>query len=133
MKLSKKTLVGFMLISFCIIVFETLNSFYLVKSIELYEEFYKRTNASLNDYITSQMLNYMSSVILYIIFNVYNYYFNEKLRINLLYKGIFSLLIISNILFKIFVYPQQTLFYFMSIITQIILLIWIIVFKERMK
>lgn len=133
MKLGKKTLIGFMLISFCIIVFETLNSFYLVKSIELYEAFYKRTGASLNDYVTSQMLNYMSSVILYIIFNVYNCYFNEKLRINLLYKGIFSLLIISNILFKIFVYPQETLFYFLSIITQIILLIWIIVFKERMK
>lgn len=133
MKLDKKTLVGFMLISFCIIVFETLNSFYLVKSIELYNEFYARTGASLKDYVTSQMLNYMSSVSIYVIFTVYNYFLNKKLHITLLYKGIFSLFIIANILFKIFVYPQDTIFYFLSIILQIILLIWIIVFKERMK
>lgn len=133
MKLDKKTLVRFMIISFCIIVFETLNSFYLVKSIELYEEFHRRTQASLNDYITSQMLNYVSSVSIYVIFNLYNYFLYDKIQITLLYKGIFSLFIISNILFKIFVYPQDTLFYFLSIIGQIILLIWIIVYKERKK
>lgn len=133
MKLDKKTMIAFMVISFCIVLFETLNSFYLVKSIELFEQFYKRTGASLDVYITNQMINYMSSVSLFVIFNLYNYFLNEKLRINVLYKGIFSLFIIANILFKIFVYPQDTIFYFLSIILQCILLIWIIVFKEREK
>lgn len=133
MKLDKKTMIAFMVISFCIVLFETLNSFYLVKSIELFEQFHKRTGASLEVYITNQMINYMSSVSLFVIFNLYNYFLNEKLRINVLYKGIFSLFIIANILFKIFVYPQDTIFYFLSIILQCILLIWIIVFKEREK
>ena len=133
MKLDKKTMVAFMIISFCIVVFESLNSFYLVKSIELYEKFRTRTGLGLEEYKVNQMLNYTSSVSIFIIFTLYNYFLRKKLRITLLYKGIFSLFIIANILFKIFVYPQDTIFYFLSIFCQIILLIWIIILKEREK
>ena len=86
MKLDKKTMVAFMIISFCIVVFESLNSFYLVKSIELYEKFRARTGLGLEEYKVNQMLNYTSSVSIFIIFTLYNYFLRKKLRITLLYN-----------------------------------------------
>ena len=117
MKLRKKTLNIFLVICLGIIISESMLSFYLVKDLELYDEFLKLTNASDKDYITLEML--------------YNYVFYEKFRINILYKGVWSLFIIGNILLKVFVHYHNNIFYFISLLLQIILLIYIILLNER--
>lgn len=126
MKKNNKILIIFMLISFCIVVLETLNSFYVVKSIEIFETINSEMNITFDEYINLQLINYFSSVVLYIIFTLYNYFLWNKLKINILYKGIFSLFILSNVLFKIFVYAQYTIYSILSIIVQIILLLLVI-------
>ena len=131
MKLRKKTLNIFLVICLGIIISESMLSFYLVKDLELYNDFLKITNASDKDYITLEMLNYFSGIILFIIFSIYNYVFYEKFRINILYKGVWSLFIIGNILLKVFVHYHNNIFYFISLLLQIILLIYIILLNER--
>lgn len=131
MKKDKKMLTIFMIISFIIIILESLNSFFVVKSIEIFNEFQKVNNVDFNTYLNLQLLNYFSSVVLYIIFSIYNYFLWDKLKMDILYKGIFGIFITANILFKIFVYAHSTIFYILSIIMQIILLILIISYKER--
>lgn len=131
MKKNKKMLTIFMIISFIIIILESLNSFFVVKSIEIFNEFQKVNNVDFNTYLNLQLLNYFSSVVLYIIFSIYNYFLWDKLKMDILYKGIFGIFITANVLFKIFVYAHSTIFYILSIIMQIILLILIISYKER--
>lgn len=132
MKLDKKTINLFLIITLIIIISETLNVLYYVKNEQLYNEFFIRTKASFNDYLTLNMLNYFSNVAIFIIFSLYNYFLNEKLRINTFYKSVWSLLIFSNILFKVFVYRQlDSIFYYISILFQIILFTYIIVLKDR--
>ncbi len=131
MKLKKRTLNIFLVICLGIIISESMLSFYLVKDLELYNEFLKITKATEKEYITLEMLNYFSGIVLFIIFSVYNFIFYEKFRIGILYKGVWSLFIIGNILLKIFVHYQNNVFYFISLLLQIILLIYIILLNER--
>ena len=131
MKLKKKTLNIFLIICLGIIISESMLSFYLVKDLELYNEFLKITKATEKEYITLEMLNYFSGIVLFIIFSVYNCIFYEKFIIGILYKGVWSLFIIGNILLKIFVHYQNNVFYFISLLLQIILLIYIILLNER--
>lgn len=131
MKLEKKHINIFLVFSILIIIFESMNSIYLVKSIDLFENFNKSTGITFKEYISLNLMNYFSSVILFIIFSIYNYLFYEKFRVNKIYKGAWSILILGVTLFKIFVYPQNSLFYYLSIITQIILIIYILSLKER--
>ena len=131
MKLKKRTLNIFLVICLGIIISESMLSFYLVKDLELYNEFLRITKATEKEYITLEMLNYFSGIVLFIIFSVYNFIFYEKFRIVILYKGVWSLFIIGNILLKIFVHYQNNVFYFISLLLQIILLIYIILLNER--
>ncbi len=131
MKLKKRTLNIFLVICLGIIISESMLSFYLVKDLELYNEFLRITKATEKEYITLEMLNYFSGIVLFIIFSVYNFIFYEKFRIGILYKGVWSLFIIGNILLKIFVHYQNNVFYFISLLLQIILLIYIILLNER--
>lgn len=131
MRLRKKNINTILLFSILIIIFESMNSIYLVKSIDVFEKFIQKNNITFNEYISLNMINYFSSVILFIIFSLYNYLFYEKFRVNKIYKGAWSILILGVILFKVFVYPQDSLFYYLSIIMQIILIIYILSLKER--
>ena len=131
MKLKKRTLNIFLVICLGIIISESMLSFYLVKDLELYNEFLKITKATEKEYITLEMLNYFSGIVLFIIFSVYNFIFYEKFRIGILYKGVWSLFIIGNILLKVFVHYHNNIFYFISLLLQIILLIYIILLNER--
>ena len=131
MKLKKRTLNIFLVICLGIIISESMLSFYLVKDLELYNEFLRITKATEKENITLEMLNYFSGIVLFIIFSVYNFIFYEKFRIGILYKGVWSLFIIGNILLKIFVHYQNNVFYFISLLLQIILLIYIILLNER--
>ncbi|CAM3422260.1 DUF2127 domain-containing protein [Pseudostreptobacillus hongkongensis] len=131
MKLDKKTLNTFLILTFLIIIFESMNSMYSVKSIELFEKVSQETGLSLNNYITIEMIKYFGSIAIFIIFAIYSYITYNKYRITTLYKGVWTLFIIGNILLKIFVYRQYTLFYFLSILVQFILIIYILKFKER--
>lgn len=123
MKLNKKTLNIFLIICIMIIFFETLNSLLGVRILK---------NVDLQANITILQIDYFSSVIIFIIFSLYNYTFYEKIKVDIVYKGVFSLFIISNILFKLFVYPKTTIFCYFSIILQFILLICIITYNERL-
>ena len=131
MKLKKKTLNIFLIICLGIIISESMLSFYLVKDLGLYNEFLKITKATEKEYITLEMLNYFSGIVLFIIFSVYNCIFYEKFRIGILYKGVWSLFIIGNILLKVFIHYHNNIFYFISLLLQIILLIYIILLNER--
>lgn len=131
MKLNKNILNKILIIVLIIIIFESLNSFYAVKSLNLYNEFNKIVNISYNDYILIQMFKYFNSIILFIVFAVYNYFLSNKLNINLIYKGVWVILILGNILFKFFVYQIESFFIYYSILFQILLIIYIIMIKER--
>lgn len=131
MKINKKILNILLFISFLIIVFESMHSIYAVKSIDLYNEINSKLNISLDEYITIEMLKYFSTIVIFIIFSIYNYCIYDKLKINIMYKGVWSLFIISNILFKIFVFKSDSIFYYLSLITQIIMLIYILNLGKR--
>lgn len=122
MRLTKRKLNIFLLICILIIFFESLNSLFGIRI---------QTQLDLKNNIALVQLDYFSSILLFIIFALYNYIFFDKIIINTLYKGVFSLLIISNILFKLFVYPKTTIFSYISIIVQLILLFCIITYNER--
>ncbi|CAM3075468.1 hypothetical protein [Streptobacillus ratti] len=131
MKLDRNTLNKFLLMVLFIMIFESLNGMYAVKSIDLFNEVHSKTGISLNDYITVEMIKYFSSVSIFMIFSIYTYVSYRHYKINSLYKGVWTLFITSNILFKIFVFKQDTIFYYLSIIIQFILVIYILKFKQK--
>ncbi|CAM3085514.1 hypothetical protein STFE110948_01510 [Streptobacillus felis] len=131
MKLDKVTLNKYLLMVLFIMIFESLSSMYAVKSIDIFNKVHIETGISLNDYITIEMIKYFSSVSIFIIFSIYTYITYKHYKINSLYKGVWTLFIIANILFKIFVFKQDTIFYYLSIIVQFILVVYIIKFKEK--
>ncbi|WP_156299642.1 hypothetical protein [Streptobacillus canis] len=131
MKLDRGTLNKFLLMVLFIMIFESLSSMYAVKSIDLFNKVHAETGISLNDYITIEMIKYFSSVSIFIIFSIYTYLTYKHYKINSLYKGVWALFIIANILFRIFVFKQDTIFHYLSIIVQFILVIYIIKFKGK--
>ncbi|QXW65710.1 hypothetical protein KX935_08180 [Streptobacillus moniliformis] len=131
MKLDRNTLNKFLLMVLFIMIFESLNGMYVVKSIDLFNEVHSKTGISLNDYITVEMIKYFSSVSIFMIFSIYTYVSYRHYKINSLYKGVWTLFITTNILFKIFVFKQDTIFYYLSIIFQFILVIYILKFKQK--
>ncbi|WP_066901575.1 hypothetical protein [Streptobacillus notomytis] len=131
MKLDKNTLNKFLIMVLFIMIFESLNSMYAVKSVDLFNKIHSETGISLNDYITVEMIKYFSSISIFIIFSIYTYLTYIHYKINSLYKGVWTLFIIANILFKIFVFKQDTIYHYLSIIIQIILVIYILKFREK--
>lgn len=127
--MNKKVLNNLLIIVFFIIIFETLNSIYLVKSIDLYVNNFKKLGIGFNEYVNIEMIKYFSSVSIFIIFSLYNYFSYNKLKINNLYKGVWLIFIIANILLKIFVFKSDSITYLLSIGLQIILVIYVLMIK----
>lgn len=144
MKIENKKINILLIIIFSIIILETLHIFAIVKDIDLMNNFIEASNYKLNsdDYILSNMITYSISISIFIIFAIYNVVFKKVLRINKLYKGIWTLLFIGSILYKINdtyrlysilnipIYSIVTILVILSIIIQIILIIYIINMKK---
>lgn len=110
----KKDLRNILFIIFLIIFFETLNVNYVIK---------------MNNDVSVNLITYISLISVYIIMAIYNYIFFDKIIINNIYKYLWSLLIIGNLLIKIFMYKSNYIFSYTSIISRILLLIYILNLK----
>ncbi len=64
------------------------------------------------------MKKYLSSVSIIVIFSIYTNVSCSHYIIYSLFKGVWTLFITTNILFKIFVFNQDTIFYRLNIIFQ---------------
>ena len=128
--LTKKQLLILLSMIFLVILIESMQSFVLTKDINLSELKIPR-----QEYIMANIIDYFLRVVIYIFLSVYTYETYKKIKIDLMYKGIWTLLIISNILYKLFVFPlgRELIFYYLSIIMQIIIFIYILTIKNQRK
>lgn len=114
----KKDLRNILFLIFLVIFFETLNVNYSIK---------------VNSYVSINLISYLSLISVYIIMAIYSYIFFDKILINKTYKYLLSLLIIGNLLIKIFMYKSTYVFSYLSIVARILLLIYILNLKEERK
>ena len=128
--LTKKQLLILLSMIFLVILIESMQSFVLTKDINLSELKIPR-----QEYIMANIIDYFLRVVIYIFLSVYTYETYKKIKIDLMYKGIWTLLIISNILYKLFVFPlgRELIFYYLSIIMQIMIVIYILTIKNQRK
>lgn len=123
-----------LLIMIIVLIFiESLNSMVLTKDILKMKEFKEQyINLNQNTYILINIINYFSSIFLYIVLSLFTYYIFLKSKISLSYKLVFLIFIFSNILYKIFLIPEifKNLFYYLSIINQILIFIYILFLKK---
>lgn len=124
--MNRKNKVSLLLFIAIIVLFESLQYLFRVKLInkELLEniELY-------NTYKLEQMILYVIYIIPFILIAIYTN-FSKTVNI-IMFKGIFSILIIGDILFKLFIYKDNSVFYILSLVFQIGLLIYLIIFDNR--
>lgn len=128
--LTKKQLLILLSMIFLVIVIESMQSFVLTKDISL-----NTVGIPRQEYIMANITDYFFRVVIYIFLSVYTYATYKKIKIDLMYKGIWTLLVISNILYKLFVFPLgiELIFYYLSIIMQIMIVIYILTIKNQRK
>lgn len=133
MKLDKAINI-FFIFTLLIIIFESLNSIYLVKSIDLYEEFISVNPVSYKEYISINLLEYFNVIIVFMMFSGNNYFLikkTRKMKIDGMYKGVWTILILGMALQSVFLNGKQiTIFAYFSVVVKIILVLSILFYKE---
>lgn len=128
--ISKKQLLILLAMIFFIIVIESLQSLVITKDESIYIG-----KISRQDYIIANIINYFYNIIIYIFLAIYTFIAYKRIKIDKIYKLIWLLLISSNILYKLFVYQlgKDLIFYYISIIMQILVAIYIVTLKNQEK
>ncbi|WP_068268692.1 hypothetical protein [Caviibacter abscessus] len=128
--INKKQLLILLAMVFLVIVIESLQSLVITKDINIYIQ-----KISRQDYIIANTINYFFNIIIYIFLAIYTFIIHKKIKIDKTYKLIWLILIASNILYKLFVYPlgKDLIFYYISIIMQILVAIYIVTLINQEK
>ncbi len=116
-----------LIISFLIILVNSLESLMYAKSNELLNSYLKlNPNSTANDYLNIVLTNYFASIIETVIITIFTVFTYKKFRITKLYKFIFGAIIFLRIFNTILKFNYSSVFYYLSIILYILLLVLIV-------
>lgn len=132
-KLEIKQLIVILILSGIIILSESLQVLMVVKDLN-YFEIYNETlgkNIKYDEFVTIGLLGYLQSVLIPIILSVYTFFTYKKININWLYKAVWVLLLLSSLIMKIMEFFIGSIFFYISIISTFLLLIYILSIKLK--
>lgn len=132
-KLEVKQVTVILILSGIIILSESLQVLMAVKDLN-YFQMYKETlgnNIKYDEFITIGLLGYLQGILIPIILSVYTFFTYKKININWLYKAVWVLLLLSSLIMKIMEFFIGSIFFYISIIATLILLMYILSIKLR--
>ncbi|HHX67320.1 MAG TPA: hypothetical protein GX708_04600 [Gallicola sp.] len=132
-KLETKQLIAILILSGIIILSESLQVLMAVKDLN-YFELYKETlgnNITYDEFVTIGLLGYLQGVLIPIILSIYTFFTYKKIKVNWLYKAVWVLLLLSSLIMKIMGFFIGSIFFYISIISTFLLLIYILLIKLK--
>ena len=116
-----------LIISFFIILVNSLESFIHAKSNELVQSFIKvNPGSTANDYLSVVLINYFMSIVEAVIITIFTVFTYKKYAITKLYKFIFGVIVLLRIFNTVIKFNFSSVFYFLNITLYILLFILII-------
>ncbi|MFY9284432.1 MAG: hypothetical protein WAO56_10025 [Miniphocaeibacter sp.] len=112
---------------------ESLQVLMAVKDLN-YFELYKETlgnNITYDEFVTIGLLGYLQGVLIPIILSIYTFFTYKKIKVNWLYKAVWVLLLLSSLIMKIMGFFIGSIFFYISIISTFLLLIYILLIKLK--
>lgn len=126
-KILNKYIYRLLIISFLIIFVNSLESLIYAKSNELLNSYLKlNPNSTANDYLNIVLTNYFASIIETVIITIFTVFTYKKFGITKLYKFIFGAIVFLRIFNTILKFNFSSVFYYLSNILYIILLVLIV-------
>ena len=126
-----------LIISFFIILVNSLESFIHAKSNELVQSFIKvNPGSTANDYLSVVLINYFMSIVEAVIITIFTVFTYKKYAITKLYKFIFGVIVLLRIFNTVIKFNFSSVFYFLNITLYILLFILIItapITKRKVK
>ncbi|MDO4604680.1 MAG: hypothetical protein Q4B23_01740 [Helcococcus sp.] len=126
-----------LIISFFIILVNSLESFIHAKSNELVQSFIKvNPGSTANDYLSVVLINYFMSIVEAVIITIFTVFTYKKYAITKLYKFIFGAIVLLRIFNTVIKFNFSSVFYFLNITLYILLFILIItapITKRKVK
>ena len=122
--LKKNQLIMILLLSGFIILSESLQSLMLIKDISYFEN-YKiliGKDISFNEYISNGLIMYLQSIIVPLILSIYTFATYKKIKINMVYKGVWILFLISSFVMKLVEFNIYSIFYYITLVLYLLLL-----------
>ena len=126
-----------LILSFLIILVNSLESFIYAKSSELLQSFLEvNPGSTADDYLSIVLINYFVSIVEPVIITLFTVFTYKKYGITKLYKFIFSAILALKFFNIVLKFNFSSVFYFVNIILYILLLILIInapITKRKVK
>lgn len=120
-----------LILSALIILLSSIEALFLAKDIGNYQAYRESfAEASFNDYINLILFNMFLVVLNPIIISLYTFFTIDRFKINDIYKMFFGFSTVITLFYYIFQFRIRSIFYYLVIILNIVLLITI-VSKER--
>lgn len=121
------------LFSCALIIFITsLETMFRVKDVMLYNHWVETNQLIgdkaqlLNDYISINLSNFFSKIIIPVLFAIYTYYAYMKIRINQLYVFIWTVLNLGGLAYTLIELRFDSIFYYINILGYVVLLLTLI-------
>lgn len=126
-RLNNLQLIIIVLISGLIILTESIEVLMKVKDIGLYDELKRNLgiNMDYNQYISINLIEYLQNIIIPLLLSIYTFFTYRKVNVNIIYKGIWLLFLISNLVFNLMEFNIGSLFDYISIILNLLLIFYI--------
>lgn len=126
-----------LIISFLIILVNSLESFVYAKSSELFQSFLEvNPGSTADDYLSVVLTNYFVSIIETVIIAIFTVFTYKKYQITKLYKFIFGAIVALRLFNTVLKFNISSVFYFLNIILYVLLFILIItapITKRKVK
>lgn len=131
-KMTKKQMIVLLLLASVIVTAESLQVLFVAKDGRYLEDFRRLTGGdkTLSDFISFLLFHYFTAIFGAVAVSVYTFLTRDRWPINVLYKGVFSLLIVISLIYKIFSLHYRTVPHFISVVTYIILLFYLLGMKR---
>lgn len=126
-----------LIISFLIILVNSLESFVFAKSNELFQSYLEvNPGSTADDYLSVVLTNYFVSIVEAVIITIFTVFTYKKYGITKLYKFIFGAIVALRLFNTVLKFNFSSVFYFLNIILYILLFILIItapITKRKVK
>lgn len=126
-----------LIISFLIILVNSLESFVFAKSSELFQSYLEvNPGSTADDYLSVVLNNYFVSIVEAVIITIFTVFTYKKYGITKLYKIIFGAIVALRLFNTVLKFNFSSVFYFLNIILYILLFVLIItapITKRKVK
>lgn len=126
-----------LIISFLIILVNSLESFVFAKSSELFQSYLEvNPGSTADDYLSVVLTNYFVSIVEAVIITIFTVFTYKKYGITKLYKIIFGAIVALRLFNTVLKFNFSSVFYFLNIILYILLFVLIItapITKRKVK